>query len=226
MLVLSIQLKTTTLKDMVEKTDHLWAFIKIGCGMLNPVAWNSPNNSSATLESASAEGFRGSILFITLEAYSVVECNTQDCLNTQKVHAWSENLWHQIICLHTKKQRHQIKVYQITTKMTTTRNYLLTSWVALVASPKARARPPSSIQNFFEKHAQMFLHARSSTTPRTSSTLGKLWLTYPSFLRWSQLAVWKEHATPRVAPNAPKSEMPSKKGSNYPTSVDNHSKKA
>ena len=102
MLVLSIQLKATTLKDMVEKTDHLWAFIKIGCGMLNPVAWNSPNNSSATLESASAEGFRGSILFITLEAYSVVECNTQDCLNTQKVHAWSENLWHQLREFHKR----------------------------------------------------------------------------------------------------------------------------
>jgi hypothetical protein len=52
--------------------------------MLNPVAWNSLNNSSATLASASAEGFRGPIVSITLEAYSVVECNTQDCLNIDK----------------------------------------------------------------------------------------------------------------------------------------------
>lgn len=52
--------------------------------MLNPVAWNSLNNSSATLASASAEGLRGPILFITLEAYSVVECSTQDCLNTNE----------------------------------------------------------------------------------------------------------------------------------------------
>lgn len=62
--------------------------MKIGCGMLNPVAWNSLNNSSATFASASTEGFRGPISFITLEAYSAVECNTHDCLNIykQKLH--------------------------------------------------------------------------------------------------------------------------------------------
>jgi len=48
--------------------------------MFNPVDWNSLNNSSATLASASAEGFLGPISFITLDAYSAVECNTQDCL--------------------------------------------------------------------------------------------------------------------------------------------------
>lgn len=103
MLVLSIQLKATTLKDMVEKTDHLWAFIKIGCGMLNPVAWNSLNNSSATLASASAEGFRGPIFFTTLEAYSVVECNTQDCLNTKKKYMkWKFVTPDNILCVHKK----------------------------------------------------------------------------------------------------------------------------
>jgi hypothetical protein len=67
-----------------QETDHLWAFIKIGCGMFNPEDWNSLNNSSATLASASAKGFLGPISFITLDAYSAVECNTQDCLNAKK----------------------------------------------------------------------------------------------------------------------------------------------
>ena len=80
--------------------------MNIGCGMLNPVAWNSLNNSSATLASASAEGFRGPILFITLEAYLAVECNTQDCLNINKSYIQQSFMIENDVCVRGQKKRH------------------------------------------------------------------------------------------------------------------------
>jgi len=78
--------------------------MNIGCGMLNPVAWNSLNNSSATLASASAEGFRGPILFITLEAYLAVECNTQDCLNINKSYIQQSFMIENDVCVRGEKK--------------------------------------------------------------------------------------------------------------------------
>lgn len=68
-------------------TNHLWAFMKSGFGMFNPVALNSWNSSSAIFNRTTFDGFFKLLFSMTDIAYSLVECNTQDWLDSRHTHS-------------------------------------------------------------------------------------------------------------------------------------------
>lgn len=72
-----VYLQVVLQEDCNSDTNHLWALLKNGRGILSPVFWNSWNSSSAILSKVAAGSFWSPVWAITFSAYSAVECNTQ-----------------------------------------------------------------------------------------------------------------------------------------------------